>query len=144
MHTLAGVAVNPLIQSSVVIYVHQKVYDAISKSGDATDVTSVVSGPSKPLAIATIDGRPYAITTYSQCCCPVRKPRSKKKRIQNKWHTDPRHWEDLDVAYLVDRSKPFLGPQLISNFARPYWTPEAPLFQGLAQLVSNRAREMGR
>ncbi len=164
MHTLESVAVNPLVQSNALttpsisgnsahqtalqtIYLHPEAYAEMLRAGTRPEVDSRAKGPASFIeTTCTIAGVGYSLTEFASTMRQhqARMPRSKKRRIQNKWATDLRNWKDENVAYLVDRSKPFLRPQLISNFARPYWTPETPIFQGLARLVSDRSREMGR
>jgi hypothetical protein len=164
MHTRQSVAVNPLVQSNVpttpsmsgdsapqsalqTIYLHPEAYAEMLRTGSRPEVDSRAKGPASSIeTTCTIEGIVYSLTEFASAMRQhqARIPRSKKRRIQNKWATDPRNWKDENVAYLVDRSKPFLRPQLISNFARPYWTPETPIFQGLARLVSDRSRAVGR
>lgn len=129
------------------IYLHPGAYAEMLRAVTCPEVDSRAKGTASSIeTTCTIEGVVYALAEFASTMRQhqARMPRSKKRRIQNKWATDPRNWKDENVAYLVDRSKPFLRPQLISNFARPYWTPEAPIFQGLARLVGDRSREMGR
>ena len=164
MHTRQSVAVNPLVQSNApttpsisgdsapqtalqTIYLHPEAYAEMLRAGTLPEAGRSPKGPASFIeTTCTIEGVVYTLAELVPTMCrhQARKPRSKKRRIQNKWATDPRNWKDENVAYLVDRSKPFLRPQLISNFALPYWTPETPILQGLARFVSDRVREMGR
>jgi hypothetical protein len=43
------------------------------------------------------------------------KPRSKKRRIQNKWRNDPRNWEVVDITGIAQRVTPEDVQQKLSN-----------------------------
>lgn len=93
------------------IHIHPDVHAAMLKRGDI-----IVAGEGLPTTL--IEGKEYVIDKYVPAMMrkQVRKPRSKKKRIQNKWAANPRNWEDVNVAYLVDKSKPFIRPKAIDLF----------------------------
>ncbi|HEV2709103.1 MAG TPA: hypothetical protein VGU67_02720 [Edaphobacter sp.] len=43
----------------------------------------------------------------------IRKPCTKKRRIQNKWAANPRSFQPSEYAYRVDTTKPFMRPEPI-------------------------------
>lgn len=142
MRTRQSVAVNPPVQSNVkILYIHPNVYAAMLKAGDVRLHREVTSAPNELETFTAIAGMPYAITAYALAshCRQTPKPRSKKRRIQNKWATNPRNWEDVDLAYLVDRSKPWASPVVLSNFSIPHITDAPTLFEGLERAMLDHA-----
>lgn len=112
---------------SKTIYIHPDAHAKMLKAGDLI-VLDTQTGETKLRG----DGTEYTITKFvpSMVRKQIRKPRSKKVRIQKKWRNDLRNWDDVSVAYLVDESRPFLRPQRVdlSRFERQRLDPVQPLY----------------